>query len=61
LQHFLLASTGILSAETMGLNTTIGDGLLIEREQFARIAASEGIINGLDAWITRHPPRYGAG
>jgi len=58
LRHSQLASARILTAVTRGLNATIGEGLQIESEQFARMAATSDIHEGLDAWIGRRPPVY---
>lgn len=53
-----LAASRIITAVTRGINTTIEEGLLIEREQFARMAATKDICEGLDAWIARRTPQY---
>lgn len=58
LRHSPLASARIITAVTRGLNATIAEGLLIEREQFARMAATRDIREGLNAWIGRRQPRY---
>ncbi|MDV6227254.1 crotonase/enoyl-CoA hydratase family protein [Nitratireductor aquimarinus] len=58
LQHSPLAAARIISAVTRGINTTIEEGLLIEREQFARMCATADVHEGLDAWIERRPPVY---
>lgn len=58
IQHSSLAASRIISAVTRGLNTTIDEGLLIEREQFARMAATADVHEGLAAWIERRPPSY---
>ncbi len=58
LRHSPLAAARILTAVTRGLNATIGEGLQIESEQFARMAATSDIHEGLDAWIGRRPPVY---
>lgn len=58
LRHSPLAASRIISAVTRGLNTTIEEGLVIEREQFARMAATHDVIEGLDAWIARRTPVY---
>ena len=57
-RHSPLASARILHAVTRGLNTTIAEGLLIESEQFARMAVTRDIHEGLGAWIERRTPRY---
>ncbi|WP_306141341.1 crotonase/enoyl-CoA hydratase family protein [Roseibium sp. MMSF_3412] len=58
LRHSPLAASRIISAVTRGINTTIEQGLLIEREQFARMAATQDVLEGLDAWIARRAPIY---
>ncbi|MBN7796070.1 crotonase/enoyl-CoA hydratase family protein [Parahaliea mediterranea] len=58
LRHSPLATARIISAVTRGLNTTIGEGLEIEKEQFARMAQTEDAIAGLEAWIERRKPVY---
>lgn len=58
LQHSSLAAARIIGAVTRGINTTIGEGLNIEREQFARMAATQDVHEGLQAWIERRKPVY---
>ncbi len=58
LRHSSLAASRIISAVTRGINTTIEEGLLIEREQFARMAATGDVKEGLSAWIERRVPDY---
>lgn len=58
LQHSELAATRIISAVTRGLNATVEEGLNIEREQFARMAGSEDVHEGLQAWKERRLPTY---
>lgn len=58
LRHSPLAVARIITAVTRGLNTTIEEGLQIEREQFARMVATDDIREGLDAWIARRKPHY---
>ena len=53
-----LAIDGIITAVTRGLNAGIGEGLLIEREQFARLAPSHDLREGLAAWLERRRPQY---
>lgn len=57
-RHSPLAAARIISAVTRGLNTPINEGLLIEREQFARMAATNDVHEGLNAWISRRAPEY---
>lgn len=58
LRHSPLATARILSAVTRGLDTTIAEGLRIEQEQFARMAATSDVHEGLNAWIERRMPDY---
>ncbi|TQV77822.1 crotonase/enoyl-CoA hydratase family protein [Denitrobaculum tricleocarpae] len=58
LQHSPLAAARIITAVTRGLNVSIAEGLEIEREQFARMAATEDCREGLAAWIERRTPAY---
>ena len=58
LRHSSLAASRIITAVTRGINTTIDEGLAIEREQFARMAATSDVREGLDAWIARRAPQY---
>ncbi|WP_029058825.1 crotonase/enoyl-CoA hydratase family protein [Stappia stellulata] len=58
LRHSSLAAARIITAVTRGINTTIEEGLLIEREQFARMCATADVREGLDAWIARRTPVY---
>jgi enoyl-CoA hydratase len=53
-----LAAAGILRAVTRGINASIGEGLAIESEQFARMAPTHDLAEGLDAWIARRTPDY---
>jgi enoyl-CoA hydratase/carnithine racemase len=57
-RHSPLAASRIITAVTRGINATIDEGLLIEREQFARMAATNDVHEGLDAWIARRKPQY---
>ena len=43
---------------TRGLNVPIEEGLAIERDQFARMAATNDTREALSAWIERRQPRY---
>lgn len=58
LRHSPLAAARIITAVTRGLNMTIGEGLIVEQEQFARMCATRDIVEGLDAWIARRTPCY---
>lgn len=58
LRHSPLALAAILAATTRGLNMSIAEGLLVEAEQFAKIAPSADIREGLDAWIEGREPVF---
>ncbi|TIN30415.1 MAG: crotonase/enoyl-CoA hydratase family protein [Mesorhizobium sp.] len=58
LRHSELAIASILTAVARGLNQSIAEGLLVEAEQFARMAPTADLREGLDAWIQRREPRY---
>ena len=58
LRHSDLAVASILTAVARGLNQSIAEGLLVEAEQFARMAPTADLREGLDAWLTRREPRY---
>ncbi|MFN4203787.1 MAG: crotonase/enoyl-CoA hydratase family protein [Thermaurantiacus sp.] len=58
MRHSPLAAASIITAVTRGLNMSIAEGLLNESEQFARMAATHDIREGLSAWIDRRPPVY---
>jgi enoyl-CoA hydratase len=53
LRHSPLAAARIITAVTRGINVTIGEGLEIEREQFARMVGTDDLRDALDAWIGR--------
>lgn len=56
--HSPLAAARIITAVTRGINTSIEEGLMIEREQFARMAATNDVHEGLNAWIARREASY---
>lgn len=58
LRHSPLAVASILRAVTRGVNASIAEGLLIEGEQFARMAPTADLREGLDAWKARRKPNY---
>lgn len=58
LRHSPVVAAGIITAVTRGLNMPIGEGLQMESEQFARVAASHDTREGLNAWIGRRSPVY---
>jgi len=57
-RHSPLAVTAVLAAATRGLNMTIAEGLQAESEQFARMAPTADLREGLDAWIGRRVPAF---
>lgn len=58
LRHSPLAAAAIIHAVTRGINVDIGEGLLIESEQFARLVPSYDLVEGLAAWQDRRPAIY---
>ncbi len=58
-RHCPLTTARIISAVTRGLNTSIAEGLAIEGEQFARMAATQDTRKALDAWLSHHAPVAG--
>ena len=56
LRHAPGTLASIITAATRGLNMAIAEGLQMEAEQFARVAASRDTRAALDAWIERRPP-----
>jgi enoyl-CoA hydratase len=58
LRHSPIAAARIITAVTRGLNTTIGEGLQIESEQFARMVGTYDLREALDAWIEKRLPTY---
>ncbi|RWN24756.1 crotonase/enoyl-CoA hydratase family protein [Mesorhizobium sp.] len=58
LRHSQLAVASILTAVTRGINQSIAEGLMVEAEQFARMAPTADLREGLDAWIARREPSY---
>ena len=55
-RHSPLAVGSIVTAVTRGLNMAIGEGLLIESEQFAALVPTHDLGEGLAAWIGRRQP-----
>lgn len=47
------AVKSILTAVARGIDLPIGDGLLVEREQFARMVGTQDLHDGLEAWRSR--------
>lgn len=58
LRYSPLAVTSIITAVTRGLNMSIGEGLQMEHEQFARMAPTHDLAEGLAAWKDRRAPVY---
>lgn len=58
IRHSPLAVTSIVNAVTRGINLSIAEGLLVESEQFARVAPTRDLREGLDAWLERRAPDY---
>lgn len=58
LRHSPLAVTSVITAVTRGINLSIGEGLEVECEQFARMAPTHDLGEGLDAWIARRAPVF---
>jgi enoyl-CoA hydratase len=55
MRHSPLAVASIITAVSRGLNMSISEGLLVESEQFARVAPTHDLREGIDAWIGRRP------
>jgi enoyl-CoA hydratase/carnithine racemase len=58
MDHSPLAVARIITAVTRGLNMTIGEGLQVEIEQFARLAPTHDLHEGLQAWRERRQAVY---
>jgi enoyl-CoA hydratase len=58
MRHSPLAAASIIRAVTRGINMTIGEGLQMESEQFARVVPTQDLREGLDAWMEHRPPVY---
>lgn len=58
IRHSQLAAARIITAVTRGLNASISEGLAIESEQFARMAATPATREALDAWLVRRSPGH---
>ncbi|MDF2388865.1 crotonase/enoyl-CoA hydratase family protein [Nostoc ellipsosporum NOK] len=58
LRHSGMAVASILTAVARGINLSIAEGLLVEAEQFARMAPTIDLREGLDAWLDRRKPGY---
>src|ERR1700761_8427607 len=57
-RHSPDAVRATLTAVTRGLNMSIGEGLLVEQEQFAGLVPTHDLGEGLAAWMARRPPVY---
>ncbi len=58
MRHSPGTAASIIAAATHGLNMSIEQGLQVESEQFARVAASANTREALDAWIDKRTPNY---
>lgn len=58
LRHSRLAAAAIITAAVRGLNMSIGEGLQMESEQFARMVPTQDLREGLGAWIDRRAPIF---
>jgi enoyl-CoA hydratase len=58
IRHSPRAVGSIITAVTRGLNMTIGEGLQVEREQFAALVPGHDLKEGINAWIERRPAFY---
>ncbi|MDG4889361.1 crotonase/enoyl-CoA hydratase family protein [Mesorhizobium sp. WSM4887] len=58
IRHSQAAVAGILTAVARGISLSIAEGLLVEAEQFARMAPTADLGEGLSAWIERRQPIY---
>ena len=56
LRHSPPAIASIITAVTRGINLPIHEGLLVESEQFARLALTHGLTDSLDRWKRRRAP-----
>jgi enoyl-CoA hydratase len=53
IRHSPLAIGSIITAVTRGLNMGIAEGLLVESEQFAAMAPTRDLAEGLERWAAR--------
>lgn len=58
MRHSPLAVGSVITAVTRGLNMSIGEGLQVESEQFAAMAPTGDLAEGLAAWKARRPPNF---
>jgi enoyl-CoA hydratase len=52
-RHSAQAITAILTSVTRGINASIGEGLHIESEQFARLVPTRELVSHLENWKSR--------
>lgn len=57
-RHSPLAVAAVITAVTRGINLPIAEGLLVESEQFGRMAPTQDLKEGLAAWAARRPAVY---
>jgi hypothetical protein len=55
-----LAVASVIAAATRGINLSIGEGLAVESEQFAKMVPTRDLRDALDAWLARATPAGGA-
>lgn len=53
-----LAVAACLTSTTRGLNLSIDEGLAVEASQFARMAATQDIREGISAFLEKRPARF---
>lgn len=58
MRHSSLAVASVITAVTRGINVPIAEGLLVESEQFGRVAPTSDLREGLDAWLGKRPAVY---
>ncbi|MBR0745053.1 crotonase/enoyl-CoA hydratase family protein [Bradyrhizobium japonicum] len=56
-RHSHLAVARVITAATRGLNVSISEGLAVESEQFARMAATRDTREALDTWLAARSSR----
>lgn len=57
-RHSPLAIASVITASVRGVNLSIAEGLLVESEQFAKVAPTHDLREGLNAWIERRAPVF---
>lgn len=53
-----LAMRGILRAVRNGLETTLEEGLAVEREEMLRVIATDDAVEGIQSFISKKEPRF---